>query len=288
MNGRGVFPGFSIFTQKSMMEHVVITGSSRGIGKALALEFLKRGNRVTISGRKRETVDKTRDLLIRDSGNSNCQAYVCDVTSLEDLKALWAKAVGIAPVNIWINNAGINHINHTFHQLDEVCIEQVVSTNLMGTALGSKVAIEGMLNQETGMVFNMEGFGSDGRVMKGMSMYGTSKSATRYLTRSLVKEYADTPVKIGSISPGMVVTDMLLDPIQQEPHRNRRALKVFHTLADTAERVSPWLTDQILNNRKHGTHIAWLKPRKILWRFFSSMFYNRKVEGLPDYSQQSG
>ena len=115
--------------------------------------------------------------------------------------------------------------------------------------------------------------------MEGMSTYGTSKNAVRYFTRSLIKEYQNTKVNIGTISPGMVVTDMLLEPLRLEPEKNSKALKVFHILADPPEKVTPWLVSSILVNKKHGAHIAWLSKGKVMQRFLKK----RKVKGLPDF-----
>jgi hypothetical protein len=81
----------------------------------------------------------------------------------------------------------------------------------------------------------------------------------------------------------MVVTDMLLEPLFREPEKSREALKIFHILADEAEKVTPWLATQVLGNQKHGKLIAWLTPRKILGRFVGNMFKKRKVKGLPDF-----
>jgi NAD(P)-dependent dehydrogenase (short-subunit alcohol dehydrogenase family) len=265
------------------MDHIVITGGSKGIGKALALEFLKAGCTVSIAGRNRETLDEAVSELTTLSGNMGCKGFVCDVTSVDDLKLLWEQAAAVNPVNIWINNAGVNHLNHLLHALEPGIISNVIATNIKGTILGSRICIAGMLEQGFGSLFNMEGFGSDGRIMAGMSVYGTSKNATRYFTQSLVKEYAGSKIAIGSISPGMVVTDMLLEPLRIEPEKNRKALKVFHILADPADRVAPWLVRRILDNQKHGVRIARLTKGKIFLRFFASMFKNRKVEGLPDF-----
>ncbi len=265
------------------MDHIVITGGSRGIGRALAHEFLLRGCRVSISGRYRATIEATVAELIEATGNKSCHGFVCDVVRIEDLERLWGKSASIQDVNIWINNAGINHINHQLHELDPDVIGRVADTNIRGTMLASRVVVKGMLEQGFGFLYNMEGFGSDGRVMSGMSVYGTSKRAVRYFTKSLIKEYQQTNVKIGTISPGMVVTDMLLDPLLKEPEKNGKALKVFHILADSADRVAPWLVSRMMDNRKHGAHIAWLSNGKVMWRFFASMFKKRKVNGLPDF-----
>ena len=117
------------------------------------------------------------------SGNEEVNGLVCDVTLFKDLTELWKRASEKDPVDVWINNAGINHQRISFDQLDAEVISMLTDINLKGTFLGSKVAITGMLKQGTGMVYNMEGFGSDGRVMQGMSIYGTSKNAVRYFTK---------------------------------------------------------------------------------------------------------
>lgn len=264
------------------MGHVVITGGSRGIGKALSLEFLKAGDIVSIAGRNSITLKEAVTELRAQSGSNDCRGFECDVTSFEELKLLWEKVTEIQPVHIWINNAGISHPSCPVHQLDPGVISSVVATNIQGTILGSRVCIEGMLEQGFGSMYNMEGLGSDGRAIAGMSVYGTSKSAIGYFTRALAKEYKGTDINIGSISPGMVVTDMLLEPLRRDPDKNREALKVFHILADPAERVAPWLVERIRTNKKQGIRIVWLTKGKVIGRFLASMFKNRKVKGLPD------
>lgn len=264
------------------MKNIVITGSSRGIGRALALEFLKAGCHVVLSSRHMESLQKAVHLLGSESGSKQVSGIVCDVCKRRDLQELWIFASKSVPVDIWINNAGINHPGDPFHNLEETMLSNVIETNITGTVLGSRVAIEGMLEQGTGSIYNMEGFGSDGRILKGMSVYGTSKNAVRYFTRSLIKEYKAHPVRIGSISPGMLVTDMLLEPLRRDPEGNRESLKIFHILADPVERVTPWLARKILSNSKHGASIKWLTPSKVAFRFTGAMFNKRKVKGLPE------
>lgn len=264
------------------MQHIVITGGTRGIGKGLAIEFLRRKCRVSISGRNPETIHSVINELKEISQNDNCHGFVCDVCKSNDVKTLWEKASDIQKVDIWINNAGISHPATPFHQMKDAELKKVLATNIEGTVLGSRIVIAEMMKQGKGYVYNMEGLGSDGRMVDGMSIYGTSKSALRYFTRSLIKEYKKEPVNMGSLSPGMVVTDMLLDPLIHEPEKNKAALKIFHILADEVETVTPWLANRILQNNKHGAHIAWLTRKKIMGRFLAYMFKKRKVKGLPD------
>jgi NAD(P)-dependent dehydrogenase (short-subunit alcohol dehydrogenase family) len=264
------------------MKHVVITGGSRGIGKALALEFLRAGCSVLISGRDAGRLEDAVSSLMTESGNKNITGHTCDVTNPREIRYLWNHASAIHKVDYWINNAGINHLPHPLHELGEELISDVVETNITGTVLGTRIAIEGMLKQGSGCIYNLEGFGSTGRTMKGMSIYGTTKNAIHYFTRSVILEYRGSGVKIGSISPGMVVTDMLLEPLRLEPGEYRRALAVFHILADPASRVTPWIVRKILKNSRHGHRIIWLTRSKISLRFLMSMFRKRVVEGLPE------
>jgi short-subunit dehydrogenase len=268
---------------KRIDRHIVITGGTRGIGNGLAAEFLRNNCRVSISGRKQTTVDAAVKELQLISDNEACEGFVCEVTRAADIEELWNKASSIQAIDIWINNAGINHSSLQFHKLKPQAIQEVLDTNISGTMLASHTVINGMLKQGFGFLYNMEGLGSDGRIVEGVSIYGSSKRAVRYFTKALIKEYKDDPIQIGTLSPGMVVTDMLTDPLTKKPEENREALKIFHILSDRPEVVTPWLVSKILGNHNHGAHIAWLTNQKIAGRFLANMFKKRKVKGLPDF-----
>ena len=126
---------------------------------------------------------------------------------------LWDAAVqGLGSVDIWINNAGRDGMQKLIHELPVEDYTQTVQTNLLGLLHCNRVAINGMLKQGSGKIFNMEGFGSDGNTMPRYAVYGGTKYALRYITKVLVKECKDTCVQMCYISPGMVVTDMLIAP----------------------------------------------------------------------------
>lgn len=260
------------------MERIVITGSTRGIGRGLTEAFLKKGCAVTISGRSQKSVDDAVSQLAEEHGHERLMGQCCDVTELSQVEALW-EAAGrrFGGVDIWINNAGIGHGLQPMWELSPEVVQAVIETNVLGTANGVRVAMRGMMEQGYGQIFNMEGFGSNGRTREGMSIYGTSKAAIHFLDQSLIEESEDTPVLVGSISPGMVMTDLILDRFEEDPQALERARRIFNILADRVEDVAPFIVDRVLENEKHGAMIVWLTRWRMIWRFLSAPFRERDV-----------
>jgi short-subunit dehydrogenase len=94
----------------------------------------------------------------------------------------------------------------------------------------------------------------------------------------LIKEAKGTPVQLGSLSPGMVITDFILDKMRNQPREKLEAnKKIFNVLADRVETVAPFLVESILKNNKSGTKIVWLTPAKVIFRFLKSVFTKRDL-----------
>ncbi|MED6113965.1 putative chlorophyll(ide) b reductase nyc1, chloroplastic, variant 3 [Stylosanthes scabra] len=182
----GIIIGTMIGANMVLEEHcragprnVVITGSTRGLGKALAREFLLSGDRVIVTSRSPESVQETVKELEENlkEGISNAfgssltklsQAKVvgiaCDVCEPEDVQRLANFAVNeLGHIDIWINNAGTNKGFRPLLQFSDEDIKQIVSTNLVGSILCTREAIRIMRNQtRAGHIFNMDGAGSGG------------------------------------------------------------------------------------------------------------------------------
>jgi NAD(P)-dependent dehydrogenase (short-subunit alcohol dehydrogenase family) len=261
-----------------MTKHIVITGSTRGIGYGLADAFLQRGCQVTLSGRSQESVDAAVAALAAKHDANKVFGQACDVTDLEQVQRLWdASAAHFGAVDIWINNAGIAQDMQPLWDVPPQRVQAIVETNVAGVVYGSRVAVRGMTEQGRGQLYNMEGAGSDGKVMAGLGIYQASKAAVRSLNKSLVAETKELPLIVGSLSPGMVLTDMLLDPMENDPSERERMKRIYNILADRVETVTPWLVDQILQNNKTGVNIQWLTTPKIIWRFASARFSKRDL-----------
>jgi NAD(P)-dependent dehydrogenase (short-subunit alcohol dehydrogenase family) len=260
-----------------MMKTIVITGSTRGIGFGLAEAFLQRNCQVVISGRT--DVETAAAALARAHGAERITGRTCDVTIYEQVQSLWDAAVErFGMVDIWINNAGQANTLTPFWELPPEKMRAVVDTNITGAMYGTRVALQGMLQQGHGALYNMEGFGSRGkRVQPGLALYGATKAALAFLDRSLVEELKGKPVLAGSILPGMVLTDLLLDQRSGNPADWERSKRVFNILADRVEDIAPWIADRVLANRKHGAHIAWLTGAKVMGRFLLAPITRRKL-----------
>ncbi|MCP4538701.1 MAG: SDR family oxidoreductase [Chloroflexi bacterium] len=261
------------------MKIIVVTGSTRGIGYGLADSFLALGCAVTVSGRTPEAVEKAVAELSAKHQADHVFGQPCDVTDFEQVQALWdAAKARFDKIDIWINNAGLSNPQKDFWELAPERIQTIVSTNVIGAMYGSKVALRGMLDQGFGELYNMEGLGSDGRKVDGLALYGTTKSGLRYLNESLAQETKGTPVLVGALSPGMVVTDFLTAQYENRPPEDwENAKRIFNILADRVETVTPWLAQQVLANDKNGVCLQWLPAYKTMFRFLSAPFSKRNL-----------
>jgi short-subunit dehydrogenase len=142
---------------------------------------------------------------------------------------------------------------------------------------GSQVALNGMLDQGFGGIYNIEGMGSDGRSHDGLSLYGATKYGMNYFNDALAKEASDTPIIVGALRPGMVVTDLVLDQYKNRPEDWDRVKRIFNIIADRVEVVTPWLADRILANQKNGVRINFSSGWTLLGRTLSMPFSKRDV-----------
>lgn len=259
------------------MKTVVITGSTRGIGRGLADAFLARGCRVVVSGRQPAAV---RQLVaqLEQQHPGRVAGLACDVTQAAQIEALWQTAIQrFQRVDVWINNAGMSIRRVPLHEARPADLEAIVATNLTGLLLASRVVIAAMLKQGGGQVWNMEGFGSNGMTQPGMAPYGATKRAVTYLNKALQKELAGTPVQVCTLSPGIVVTDLLVGDYDLASAQWAKTKKVLNILGDTVETVTPWLADRVLASDKPGARVAWLTNAKAFARFMTAAFNKRDL-----------
>jgi short-subunit dehydrogenase len=252
---------------------IVITGSTRGIGYHLALDFLRKGHQVVINGRSEHRLTKQTEALRKiNSAVTGVSGDVADVYTHQRL--VQAAMDKFGRIDIWINNAGIPQSYAPFTDLPADEIDKLIQTNITGVLLGTQIAAQFFLKQGHGKIFNMEGFGSNGKTMPKMTLYGTSKRAVNYFTASFAKEVKNTEVQVSVLSPGMVRTEFL-NHSQSEKNQieKKRFEKVYRYLAEDVQVVAPWLSTRILKSRKNYDRIEFLSGGRLAIRLFKLMIH---------------
>lgn len=259
------------------MKNVVITGSSRGLGFEMAVYFLQSGNNVTISGSNPSNLNKASEDLKKYG--DKVLAVLADVRKHEQLANLWQKSYDRwGKIDIWINNAGISQGGKSLWELSADKTQDIIQTNLLGIIYGSQIAVQGMLQQNSGQIYNMEGFGSTDMIRKGLNLYGTSKRALTYFTKALADEAKGSNIQIGALSPGMMVTEFITGPLGEKQLRiDDNTRRIFNILGDKPQTVARFLVKSILTNNKNGSHIIWLTRSKLIYRFIRSPFIKRDL-----------
>lgn len=262
-----------------MNKNIIITGSTKGIGLEMALEFLKTGCNVTISGRKPEISHELAEKLKTFEGK---YIYIqCDVRVLRDLQALWDLAFSKwSTIDIWINNAGVNVPYQNIWETESCYTENVINTNIIGMIYGSQIAAKNMQKQKKGAIYSMEGLGSNNMWQVGTILYGTTKHALTYFMKGLAKELKGSNIIAGRLYPGMMLTDFITkgpDGKNSETINNLSFKKIFNILGDKADKVAKYMVPRILVNKKNNARISWLTTRKIIGRFLGALIKKRRL-----------
>jgi NAD(P)-dependent dehydrogenase (short-subunit alcohol dehydrogenase family) len=260
-------------------KRIFITGGTRGLGLCLSREFLKAGCPVFLTGRNLETARAASSSLAAETGGP-AYAGAGDSGSWEDLERLAREAIdALGGIDVWVSNAGVNQGEGMVWELEPEDMERVVRTDFLGPMLAAKAAFAAM-GESGGWLWFVEGHGSDGRIMAGLSAYGAAKRGIGYLWRALAAEAesAGSRLKVGAVSPGIMITDFTMDSLsRQGGERRKRTIAAFNVLADRPETVAAYLVPRMLAARRSGRRIAWLTGLKILVRFASAPFAKRRV-----------
>ncbi|GAB5560940.1 MAG: SDR family oxidoreductase [Synoicihabitans sp.] len=189
-------PNFDLMGRRAL-----VTGSSRGIGLAMAHALASFGAEVVLNGRTAETLESATDQLRQQDLPVSCARF--DVTSEEQIGHASAQ---IGPIDILVNNAGI----HRRAPLEDMSLEdweKVISTNLTSAFLVSRAFVPSMIEKRAGKIINVCSLMSDlARPTTGN--YAASKGGLRMLTRAMCGEWAQHNIQINGIGPGYIETEL--------------------------------------------------------------------------------
>jgi len=192
------------FTNKN----IVITGASRGIGAATALEFAKLGANIVLIARSPDKINQIAD-KINESQPNKAIAIACDVSDYASVeKAINQTLKSFGGIDCLINNAGVIDPIVRLDQSDPSAWATVIDINIKGVYNGMRAVIPHMLKQGSGTIVNLSS-GAANNALEGWSHYCTSKAAVKMLTMSGHKENFEQGITTVGLSPGTVATDMM-------------------------------------------------------------------------------
>jgi 3-oxoacyl-[acyl-carrier protein] reductase len=180
----------------------VVTGSTRGIGRAVAQALSDSGARVAVVGRDRERASQ----VANEIGNG-AAGFACDVTDTAQVAALIAQVEKeLGGIDILVNNAGVTRDNLVMRLKDEDW-DEVMNANLRGAFAAIRAVSRGMMKKRSGRIINMASVvGLMGN--KGQSNYAASKAGLIALTKSVAKELGTRGILVNAIAPGFIETEM--------------------------------------------------------------------------------
>jgi glucose 1-dehydrogenase len=231
----------------------VITGASRGLGKAIAQAYARQGARVVLSARTPKDIEKNAADL-RAEG-LEAVALACDVSDSAQVEALARFAIEKhGGFDIWVNNAGTAGTYAPTVDVAPGLFLGVLHTNILGTYYGSIMAMRHFLPRKSGKLINILGAGSKAPVPN-QNSYGSTKAWIRVFTLALAKETKDSGVGVYALQPGLMDTDLLTHIVTVEPYEKRlRSFMPFLVRAggrapEVAARKALWLASSATDGK---------------------------------------
>lgn len=232
----------------------IVTGSSRGIGRAIALKLAEAGARVVVNYSNHEAAAAEVVAAIQQDGGQ-AMAVQADVSKPEDANRLVQSALAVfGHVDILVNNAGITR-DALVLRMSEDDWDRVMATNLKGAFLCTKAALRPMVRQRSGRIINVSSVvGLAGNA--GQANYAAAKAGLIGFTKAIAKEVGSRGITANAVAPGFIDTDMtrqLPDAVKDEAVR-QIPLGRFGRVEDVAEAVAylasdaaSYVTGQVLN-----------------------------------------
>ena len=227
---------------------VVVTGSSRGIGKAIAVEFAKAGYYVVINARDEEELKRAAEgisKLVNDGDTNNKVAYVAgDISQEQTCIALLEETVQkFGRIDVLVNNAGIRGESKKIHELTSSDWDDVIDINLKSVFLCTREAVKQILNRKEKennnnsdySIINISSYHESIPQFEG-APYAASKGGMEMLTKTVALELADKGIRVNSIAPGAIATGMNKELLEdQEKKKQKEKTIPTHRLGQPEE-----------------------------------------------------
>lgn len=224
------------FNQPPLLGRIAfVTGSSRGIGRAIAIELARWGADVAVHAQKNRDLAEGVANEIRSLGR-RAVVVLGDVKVKAELEACADQVkAALGPVDLLVNNAGTRQ-DGPFILMGDEKWEEVMNVNLRGTVYATKAFVRGMMNRKWGRIVNI--VSPTGIIgMAGQTNYGASKGAIIALTKSLAREMAPFGILVNAVNPGLIRTELTAD-LPEETRRNLLAPTILKREGEPEEVAS--------------------------------------------------
>lgn len=216
-------------------KNAIITGATRGIGLAMARGFLESGAKVTICGRKQETVDAA---VAELGGGPSLFGSAAHVGKAEEIQQLVAKAEEkFGPVNVLVNNAGTNPYFGPIIDSEDWAFDKTMDVNLKGPYILSRILAKKMMGAGGGSIINISSIaGLQAAPMQ--AIYSVTKAGLIMLTKAMARECGRKGVRVNCICPGVIKTQ-LSEALWKDADREKAfaAQKALGRIGDVEELV---------------------------------------------------
>jgi NAD(P)-dependent dehydrogenase (short-subunit alcohol dehydrogenase family) len=209
----------SIFKEDSFKDQVVVvTGGSKGIGKAISDNFANLGANVVVLSRDNEAIKNTVDSLSKQYSTQRHLGLQCDVSQVQQVNsAMEAIEKQYGAVDILINNAGVSKDALLLRLKDEDLTNQI-NINLMGPILMARAVVKKMLTRHKGSIINIGSVVGVSGGRSGQVAYSAAKAGLIGMTKTLASELGSRNIRVNLVAPGFIDTDMIkatnIDPKQ--------------------------------------------------------------------------
>jgi len=223
-------------------KHVVVTGATKGIGKAISLHFLNHGAKVTaIYSRDDQAAKELESLALNLEGQLELKKF--DVSDLDAVKTFYNN-MDEQGLDILINNVGMRR-DQVVAMLEEDDFDKVMQVNFNSAFYMSKYAVPYFMKKRFGRIVNMSSVGSR-YCFSGQASYASSKGALNSFTKTLAKEVAKKGITVNSVSPGFIDTELIADlPAEQiKEYKKQVPMKRFGKPEEVAELVAFLCSDK--------------------------------------------
>ncbi|SJZ47795.1 3-oxoacyl-[acyl-carrier-protein] reductase [Pilibacter termitis] len=231
-------------------KNVLITGSTRGIGRTMAVEFAKAGANVVVNGRSEISEEFLNELTSYGVKAIGVSGDISDFTSAGEMIAQAESELGA--IDVLINNAGITN-DKLLLRMSQEDFEKILQINLVGTFNMTQQMVKLMMKRRSGAIINLSSVvGLIGNV--GQANYAASKAGVIGFTKSVAREVATRGITVNAIAPGFIETEMtaVLSEKIKEQMNATIPMKRFGTTEDVAEVAlflaqAKYITGQVLN-----------------------------------------